>query len=69
MDDTVRAFYDRFADSYHLIFADWQASITRQAGILDQLIQDELGPGPHTMLDCACGFGTQAIGQIGRAHV
>jgi 2-polyprenyl-3-methyl-5-hydroxy-6-metoxy-1,4-benzoquinol methylase len=68
MDDTVRAFYDQFADSYHLIFADWQASIRRQAEILDQLIQDELGPGPHTILDCACGIGTQAIGLARLGH-
>lgn len=68
MDDTVRAFYDQFADSYHLIFADWQASVTRQAGILDLLIQEELGPGPHTILDCACGIGTQAIGLARLGH-
>ena len=68
MDDTVRAFYDQFASSYHLIFADWQASMTRQATILDRLIQDELGPGPHAILDCACGIGTQAIGLARLGH-
>jgi SAM-dependent methyltransferase len=68
MDDTVRAFYDQLADSYHLIFADWQASIARQAVTLDRLIQDELGPGPHTILDCACGIGTQAIGLARLGH-
>jgi SAM-dependent methyltransferase len=68
MDDTVRAFYDQFADSYHLIFADWQASIARQAVTLDRLIQDDLGPGPHSILDCACGIGTQAIGLARLGH-
>lgn len=68
MDDTVRAFYDQLAGSYHLIFADWQDSITRQARILDRLIQTELGPGPHTILDCACGIGTQAIGLARLGH-
>jgi SAM-dependent methyltransferase len=68
MVDSVRAFYDQFADSYHLIFAEWQASITRQAGILDLLIQHELGPGPHAILDCACGIGTQAIGLARLGH-
>lgn len=68
MDDTVRTFYDQFASSYHLIFADWQASVARQATILDRLIQDELGPGPHTILDCACGIGTQAIGLARLGH-
>lgn len=68
MDDTVRAFYDQFASSYHLIFADWQASVARQASILDRLIQHELGPGPHTILDCACVIGTQAVGLARLGH-
>lgn len=68
MDDSVRAFYDQFADNYHLIFADWQASVIRQADILDRLIQDELGPGPHAIFDCACGIGTQAIGLARLGH-
>ena len=68
MDDTVRTFYDQFASSYHLIFADWQAAVARQATTLDWLIQHELGPGPHTVLDCACGIGTQAIGLARLGH-
>ena len=62
MADSVRAFYDELAESYHLIFADWQGSMRRQATALDRLIQEQLGPGPHAILDCACGIGTQAIG-------
>ena len=62
MADSVRAFYDELAESYHLIFADWQGSMRRQATALDRLIQEQLGPGPHDILDCACGIGTQAIG-------
>lgn len=68
MADEVRAFYDQFAESYHLIFADWRASVARQAAILDQVIQDELGAGPHRILDCACGIGTQAIGLASLGH-
>jgi SAM-dependent methyltransferase len=60
--DPVRAFYDDLADRYHLIFADWDQSMRRQAAALDRLIQEALGPGPHHILDCACGIGTQAIG-------
>jgi glycine/sarcosine N-methyltransferase len=62
MDDSVRAFYDELAGDYHLLFADWPASMRRQAAALDRLIGDALGEGPHTILDCACGIGTQAIG-------
>ena len=62
MDDSVRTFYDRLADDYHLLFADWPASMVRQAAALDRLIASELGSGPHNVRDCACGIGTQAIG-------
>src|ERR687890_383486 len=62
MADSVREFYDELAESYHLILADWQESMRRQAMALDRLIQEQLGPGPHAILDCACGIGTQAIG-------
>ncbi len=62
MGDSVRAFYDELAESYHLIFADWHGSMRRQAAALNTLIEADLGPGPHAILDCACGIGTQAIG-------
>ena len=62
MVDSVRAFYDELAESYHLIFADWHGSMRRQAAALNTLIASDLGPGPHAILDCACGIGTQAIG-------
>jgi SAM-dependent methyltransferase len=64
----VRAFYDELASSYHLIFADWHASIERQAAALDRLIGEALGPGPQSILDCACGIGTQAIGLARLGH-
>lgn len=68
MDDSVRAFYDDFAGDYHLLFADWPASISYQAETLDRLIRAELGAGPRSLLDCACGIGTQAIGLALRGH-
>ncbi|MBA2597703.1 MAG: class I SAM-dependent methyltransferase [Chloroflexota bacterium] len=62
MVNSVRVFYDELAESYHLIFADWPGSMRRQAAALDRLIGSALGAGPHTILDGACGIGTQAIG-------
>ncbi|MFD9822758.1 class I SAM-dependent methyltransferase [Streptomyces violascens] len=59
---SVRNFYDELAPDYHLIFADWDASMAYQAKTLDELIRPHLGAGPHTVLDCSCGIGTQAIG-------
>ncbi|MEV0183307.1 class I SAM-dependent methyltransferase [Streptomyces sp. NPDC050625] len=65
---SVRDFYDRLAPDYHLIFPDWDASMARQATALDGLVRARLGPGPHRILDCACGIGTQAIGLALRGH-
>jgi glycine/sarcosine N-methyltransferase len=54
------SFYDELAESFHLIFQDWEASMQYQADVLARLLP---GPGPDTtILDCACGIGTQAIG-------
>jgi SAM-dependent methyltransferase len=56
MDD----FYDRLAPLYDLIFPDWDASIERQAGQLAGIIHERWGAG--SVLDVACGIGTQSIG-------
>lgn len=56
-------FYDALAPFYHLIFPDWDASIARQAAALHEVIRTEIGPGAErTVLDVACGIGTQALG-------
>ncbi|WP_420126100.1 class I SAM-dependent methyltransferase [Longimicrobium sp.] len=56
-------FYDALAPFYHLIFPDWEASIARQAAALDQVIRAEADVGgERTVLDLACGIGTQALG-------
>jgi SAM-dependent methyltransferase len=55
-------FYDRLAPFHHLIFADWEASIERQAGALDAIIRSRLGRDTCTVLDVACGIGTQSLG-------
>ncbi|MEU3528076.1 class I SAM-dependent methyltransferase [Streptomyces sp. NPDC038707] len=60
----VARFYDELADDYHLVYADWDAGIRRQGDALAALI-DEDGA---TVLDCACGIGTQAIGLALHGH-
>jgi SAM-dependent methyltransferase len=55
------------AADYHLIFADWNAAIFRQAAVFDRLIEATLGgaargEAARDLLDCACGIGTQALG-------
>jgi SAM-dependent methyltransferase len=55
-------FYDRLAPFYDLIFLDWDASMEQQAGHLAAIIRDRWGAGVRTILDVACGIGTQSIG-------
>lgn len=56
-------FYDALAPFYHLIFPDWEASIARQAAALDEVIRAETAEAAErTVLDVACGIGTQALG-------
>ncbi|MFJ8593865.1 class I SAM-dependent methyltransferase [Streptomyces sp. NPDC093598] len=63
-DPSVAHFYDELADDYHLIHADWDASIRRQGNALDALIGQERA----AVLDCSCGIGTQAIGLALHGH-
>jgi len=67
-DFSVRDFYDELAHDYHLIFQDWDASMAFQAQVLDGVVRARLGTGPHRILDCSCGIGTQAIGLAMRGH-
>ena len=59
---SVERFYDELAPFYHLIFPDWEASIRRQAEALDGVIRERWGDGRLSILDVACGIGTQALG-------
>ncbi len=65
---SVAAFYDGLSADYHLLFADWDAAITWQSRVLEAVLLPVLGPGPWTVLDAACGIGTQALGLAGRGH-
>jgi glycine/sarcosine N-methyltransferase len=63
MSEEIRIFYDSLAEDYHLIFADWNLSIRRQASALNAILVKELRTSSSLrILDCACGIGTQAIG-------
>lgn len=62
--EDVLSFYDALAADYHLIFQDWVKAQEQQGQLLDRLIRAHVDAGryPLTVLDCACGIGTQAIG-------
>lgn len=66
--DPVLDFYADIADDYHLIHANWDESLARQAADLNGIIGAQLGPGPHRLLDCSCGIGTQALGLAALGH-
>lgn len=55
-------FYDELSEDYHLIFDSWEDAMRKQALILKDIITLHAEPGAVTILDCACGIGTQAIG-------
>ena len=57
-------FYNDLARYYHLIFKDWDASMARQADLLERLIRTGLPqsePVSARILDAACGIGTQTL--------
>lgn len=58
---SINSFYDKLAVSYHLIFEDWDASMMQQGETLSAIIRDRWGSDVRTVLDVACGIGTQAI--------
>ena len=58
----IESFYNQLSPYYKYIFQDWNASVDRQAGILDEVIREYFGDNIHSILDAACGIGTQTIG-------
>jgi SAM-dependent methyltransferase len=67
-DPHAASFYDELAPFYHLLYADWEASISRQGNALAALLR-ELGIEPgDAVLDSACGIGTQALGLLKRGY-
>jgi len=61
-------FYDKLAPFYHLIFEDWERSIERQGTALDSIIRSNARPSARSVLDVACGIGTQALGLAARGY-
>ncbi len=55
-------FYNQLAPFYRSLYPDWDADLKKQAVILDQVINEYYGGEVVTILDAACGIGTQAIG-------
>jgi SAM-dependent methyltransferase len=60
-EDPALGFYEGLAELYHLVYADWEASVERQGRILAEVVRERWRPA-HRLLDAACGIGTQALG-------
>jgi len=58
----IAEFYDQLAPYYTFLYADWEASLKRQAAALDGIAREFFGPDVRLILDAACGIGTQSIG-------
>ena len=58
----VQNFYDSMASSYDMFYEDWEAASRQEADFLERIfLENGLGR-DRTILDCACGIGTQALG-------
>ena len=58
----TQTFYDNLATQYDKLFLDWDAATREQAEILDKLFRESGFEKTASVLDCACGIGTQTIG-------
>ena len=58
----IEEFYNNLAPYYKYIYPDWDLSMMRQASALDSIIQEFIVGEKQTLLDVACGIGTQCIG-------
>ena len=68
MADPIDAYYDRLAPYYPYLYQDWEAGVARQAAQLDTVIRECFGPRARTVLDAACGIGTQCLGLAGLGY-
>jgi len=58
----VESFYSALASYYKLLYPNCEESVQRQAKALNKVIQNFISPDAKTILDAACGIGTQSIG-------
>ncbi|MBR0376449.1 MAG: class I SAM-dependent methyltransferase [Firmicutes bacterium] len=61
-DNSAQSFYDALASQYDKFYLDWGSAVREEGAFLRSLLEKEGLPPPASVLDCACGVGTQAIG-------
>ena len=60
--DITQEFYNNLAPHYDKLFQNWEETVQNQASILQKIIFGYGFSKDSSVLDCACGIGTQAIG-------
>ncbi len=65
----IETFYDQLAPYYKYLYADWEASVQRQAAALDSVVREFFGLDARRILDAACGIGTQSIGLASLGYI
>ena len=60
--DITQTFYDSLAPQYDKLFLDWNVTTHEQAVILDRIFRHNGFDSSASVLDCACGIGTQSVG-------
>lgn len=58
---SVEAYYNALAPHYHLAYENWEAAMRMQGEALDKLISVSGRYQLQTVLDVACGIGTQSL--------
>jgi 2-polyprenyl-3-methyl-5-hydroxy-6-metoxy-1,4-benzoquinol methylase len=70
-------FYDRLAPFYHIIYGDWETTISakrnceapaQQSAQLSAIMRSQWGNQIQTILDVSCGIGTQALGLAAQGY-
>lgn len=67
-DPDTADFYDELAPFYPLLYSNWDDAIARQGAALSKLLLERGVTRDDTVLDAACGVGTQALGLLSQGH-
>ena len=60
--DVAQTFYDSLASHYDKFYLDWQTAAREEAEFLRGVFEKNGFDRSASVLDCACGVGTQAVG-------
>ena len=62
IEDITQTFYNSLSSQYEKFYLDWDEAVKKEASFLGGIFTDMGFDRSASILDCACGIGTQAIG-------